>query len=196
MRIRHLTPLLPILAAALVGCKSYNSVVPQNTPVMMVDEGKVKTFRPVNIDYSPPFSSRHVTDTYLIPEDVRKFDKDNADWAVSFSPEWLRSAAWNAARWVSYGQPADLARWVVSANPTVVALGPEPAGSTPGGIRPITLNDLDNRVTRVLVLDKWQSPPTGPITAPPQGVRTIDLPNQPTLRELFQQAPWVQAPAR
>jgi hypothetical protein len=190
MRVRYVTPLL-LLAGSLVGCRSYNYVVPQNTPVMMVDEGRVKTFRPVEIDYSPPLSSRHVKDTYLIPDEVRKFDKDNADWAVSFSPEWHKSAAWAAARWVSYGQPAGMARWVVSANPTVVALEPEPAGSEPGGVRPITLNDLDNRVSRVLVLDKWQSPPAGPITAPPAGVRTIELPNQPTLRELFQQASWV-----
>lgn len=191
MRIRHVTPLL-LLAGSLAGCKSYNYVVPHNTPVMMVDAGTVKTFRPVDIDYSPPFSSRHVKDTYLIPDEVRKFDKDNADWAVSFSPAWHTSAATDAARWVSYGQPADLARWLVSANPTVVALGPQPAGSEPGGIRPITPNDLDNRVSRVVVLDKWLSPPTGTITAPPPGVRTIDLADQPTLRELFQQAPWVQ----
>jgi hypothetical protein len=192
MRIRHLTPLL-LAAAALVGCKSYNYVVPQNTPVMMVDEGRVKTFRPVEIDYSPALSSRHVRDTYLIPDEVRKFDKDNAEWAVSFSPEWHRGAAWDAARWVAYGQPTEMARWLVSANPTVVALGPEPAGSEPGGVRAITLNDLDNHVSRVVVLDKWQSPPTGRITAPPAGVRTIELPNQPTLRELLQQAPWAGA---
>lgn len=192
MRVRYVTPLL-LLAGSLVGCKSYNQVVPQPTPVMMVDEGRVKTFRPVAIDYSPPFSSRHVKDTYLIPDEVRKFDRDNADWAVSFSPEWHTSAAWNAARWVSFGQPAEMARWVVSANPTVVALGPEPAGSQAGGVRPITPNDLDNRVSRVAVLDKWLSPPAGQITSPPPGVRTIDLPDQPTLRELFQRAPWAPA---
>jgi hypothetical protein len=184
--------LFPLIVLAVAGCKTYNHIVPHDTPVMMADEGRLKTFRPVDIDYSPAFSSRHVKDTYLIPDQVRRFDKDNADWAVSFAPEWNRSAAWDAARWVSHGQPTDLARWVISGNPTVVALGPHPANSQPGGIRPVTLNALENRVVRVVVLDRWQTPPNGVINSPPPGVRAIDLPERPTLRELFQLAPWAK----
>jgi hypothetical protein len=185
----RLAYLLPLFALTLVGCKSYNYVVPQKTPIMLVDAGQLKTFRLVDIDYSPAFSSEHVKNTYLIPDQVRKFDKDNADWAVSFCPPWLTSAAWTAGRWISAGQSPDLARWLVSANPVVVALGPQPLTSEPGGIRPITLNDQDQIVTRLLVLDHWQTPPAQ-FASPPPGVRTIELPNHPTLRKLFQQTPW------
>lgn len=185
----RLACVLSLMACLLAGCKSYNAVTPAATAIMLVDQGKLQTFRPVDVDYSPAFSSRHIKQMYLIPDNVRKFDKDNADWAISFSPEWHTSAVWTAARWISIGQPSEQARWLVSANPLIVALGPPPLNSTSGGIRPVTINDLDHRVSKILVLDHWQTPPAQ-FTSPPADVRTINLPNQPTLRELFQQTPW------
>ncbi|HZZ42079.1 MAG TPA: hypothetical protein VFE58_04015 [Tepidisphaeraceae bacterium] len=181
---------LVVAAWLVVGCRSYNQVAPQREAVLMVDQGKVKTLRPVEIDYSPALSSKHVKDTYLIPDEVRKFDVDTAEWAVSFSPAWLRGAAWDAGRWVSFGQPVEMARWLVSANPTVVALGAMPVGAEGGGVRPITINDLENRVSRVVVLDRWEMPPSGVISAPPAGVRTVELTGQPTLREVMEKEPW------
>jgi hypothetical protein len=191
MRTRLLAVTLAL--AAFTGCQTYDHVVPHDNAILLVDEGRLRTFRPVDIEYTPAHSDRHLTDTYLIPDEVRKFDKENADWAVRYNKEWHRGAVFTAARWISQNEPADQARWLVSANPTVVAIGPNPANSQPGGIRPVTINDLESRVSRVVILDPWQKPPTGTLPPPPANTRTLELQDRPTLRELLHQAPWAHA---